>query len=221
MTEVEKIKEAQMLRDEDSFTRARREAYEVQEMRDRLAKVEAESASRTRNRLEKGSPSSARRDFAGMLNALVVDSASRELPGLAALESVRKRQQLGYKTAADHNRAYEKFEKSESFNRLLPASLTRSRFEIGPRDPGNWDGSRFEADEPYVSPLCANRVPDAGGELISEDRRARDHWPSGEPEVIQAAWLLEAARALILAARERARNALEGRHDDGGRSRRV
>ena len=61
-------------------------------------------AKATRERLEKGSPSAGRRDFAGILNAMVADAATREMPGLAALEGIRKGQRYGYKTAVDHNR---------------------------------------------------------------------------------------------------------------------
>jgi hypothetical protein len=82
-------------------------------------------AKATRERLEKGSPSAERRNFAGMLNALVSESASREMPGLVALEAIRKGQRLGYKSASDHTRIYERLEKAgfaENFNRLRPAS---------------------------------------------------------------------------------------------------
>ena len=92
--------------------RGRREAFENRDAIERRARIEAEDARRTRNRLEQGSPTWARRNFADILNGLVADSASRELPGLAALEGVCKRQQLGYRTAADHNAAYRRYEKS-------------------------------------------------------------------------------------------------------------
>ncbi len=71
--------------------RGRREAFENRDAIERRARIEAASASKTvRDRLEKGSPSSARRNFAGMLNELVRDAAGRELPGLAALAEIRK-----------------------------------------------------------------------------------------------------------------------------------
>jgi hypothetical protein len=81
-------------------------------------------AKATRERLEKGSPSAGRRNFAGILNALVADAATREMPGLAALEGIRKGQRLGYKSASDHNRINERLEKAgfaESCNHLHPA----------------------------------------------------------------------------------------------------
>ena len=92
--------------------RGRREAFENRDAIERRARIEAASASAVRDRLEKGSPSSARRNFAGMLNELVRDAAGRELPGLAALAEIRKGQKYGYKTAADHNRAHERFERA-------------------------------------------------------------------------------------------------------------
>ena len=77
--------------------RGRREAFENRDAIERRARIEAASASAVRDRLEKGSPSSARRNFAGMLNELVRDAAGRELPGLAALAEIRKGQKCGYK----------------------------------------------------------------------------------------------------------------------------
>ena len=109
--------------------RGRREAFENRDAIERLAKREADDACRTRNRLETGSPSWARRNFADVLNALVADGASRELPGLAALEGIRKRQQYGYRSAEDHNRAYEKFQKSEAFGEAARARDYRSSGE--------------------------------------------------------------------------------------------
>jgi hypothetical protein len=81
-----------MFRGEGNFERGRREANEGREARERRARIEAESASAARGRLEKGAPSWERRNFAGMLNALVMESASREMPGLAALAEIRKGQ---------------------------------------------------------------------------------------------------------------------------------
>ncbi len=75
--------------------RGRREAFENRDAIERRAWIEAETASSARNRLEKGSPSSARRNFAAMLNELVRDAAGRELPGLAALAEIRKGQKYG------------------------------------------------------------------------------------------------------------------------------
>ena len=98
MLEIEKRKEAPMLKGEDNFGRGRREAHEGRDATLRRARIEAMSASAVRDRLEKGSPSSARRNFAGMLNELVRDAAGRELPGLAALAEIRKGQKYGYKS---------------------------------------------------------------------------------------------------------------------------
>jgi hypothetical protein len=106
-----------MFTGEGSLERGRREALEGREAIARRAMIEAETASAARNRLEKGSPSWARRNFAGILNGMVADAAAREMPGLAALEGIRKGQRLGYRTAAQHNRTYAKLEESGAFDR--------------------------------------------------------------------------------------------------------
>ena len=89
---------------------------------DRRAQQDVREAKATRERLEKGSPSAGRRDFAGIINALVADAAGRELPGLAAIEGVRKQQRLAARSPASHNRSHEQFAKAvaEGFNRLHP-----------------------------------------------------------------------------------------------------
>jgi len=158
-----------------SGERGRIEAYENREAIERQARIEAETASAARNRLEKGSPSWARRNFASILNAMVADAAARERPGVDAIAKIRAGQRHGYKTHIDHNRAYERFERAaggEGFNRLHPKS---------------------------------RRIGDAAGSLASSDARARDHWSSGEVGEIEAAFLLDAMKALIEAARARAR----------------
>jgi hypothetical protein len=190
---------------EDDFARARREAREGRDAIERLARIEAEDARRTRNRLEKGSPSAGRRDFAGILNALVADAAAREMPGLAALEGIRKGQRHGYKTAADHNRAHERFEferaAAESSNRLHP----RSKLASAPVEAER-DDARYDRIGPNLAE--ARRLLDAAGSLIADARTARDHWASGKATGIRAEFLLDAAIALINAANARARQAV-------------
>ena len=66
-----------------------------------------QEAKAVRARLETMSPSAGRRDFAGIINALVADAAGRELPGLAAIEGVRKQQRLAARSPASHNRSHE------------------------------------------------------------------------------------------------------------------
>jgi hypothetical protein len=167
-----------------------------------------QEAKAVRARLEKQSPGAGRRNFAGMLNALVSESASREMPGLAALEGIRKAQRLGYKMAADHNRTHAKFERAaaESFNRLYPrnklASAAVAADRVGPDDARS---------ERYTPDLEAKRLLDAAGRLASDPRTTRDHWSDGQPEAIAAEWLLTAARALVAAERER--QVQEAAHD--------
>jgi hypothetical protein len=58
-----------------------------------------------RERLERASPGGARANMAGMLNKMAQADAGRELPGLLAIEAIRKGQKHGYKTAANHTGA--------------------------------------------------------------------------------------------------------------------
>ena len=174
-----------------------------------LAERDAREARVVRERWEKMSPSAGRRNFAGMLNTLVSESASREMPGLAALEMVRKGQRHGYRTASDHNRAYEKFERAagEGFNRLFPRNKLASATPVAANIIGPDDArSRVGADLAE-----ARRLLDAAGRLASDPRTTRDHWSSGEAEAIAAQWLLTAARALVAAERER--QTQEAAHD--------
>jgi hypothetical protein len=121
---------------------------------DSLAERDVREARLTRERLEKMSPSAGRRNFAGMLNMMVSDRASHEQPGFVALEAIRKRQKHGYKTAADHNRAYSKFEQAaaEGFNRLHPKSArigdaAGSLASNDARARGHWPSSEVEGIE--------------------------------------------------------------------------
>ena len=159
-------------------------------------------AKATRERLEKGSPSAGRRDFAGILNAMVADAATREMPGLAALEGIRKGQRHGYRTAADHNRAHERFEferaAAEDFNRLHPRSKLASA-PVG-RERDNARDDRIGPDLAE-----ARRLLDVAGSLIADARTARDHGASGKATGIRAEFLLDAAIALINAVNARAR----------------
>jgi hypothetical protein len=176
-------------------------------------------AKATRERLEKMSSSnSGRRDFVGVLNALIADAAGKELPGLAALEGIRKMQRHGYRTAADHNRAYEKFERAvaESFNRLHPKRASSAPVAA------NVIGSDDARDQRFTSDLEARRLLDAAGRLASSNSRDQDHWPSGEPEAVAAQFLLDEARRLIAAiraqtVREAAEDRVAGRIPGAGR----
>ena len=133
-------------------------------------------AKATRERLEKGSPSAGRRDFAGILNAMVADAATREMPGLAALEGIRKGQRYGCKTAS----------------KLASAPVGRER-----------DDARDDRIGPDLAE--ARRLLDVAGSLIADARTARDHGASGKATGIRAEFLLDAAIALINAVNARAR----------------
>jgi hypothetical protein len=163
------------------FERGRVEAMENRERIDRLAKIEAESASAARSRHYSGGP---RRDFAGILNSLVSDAAGRELPGLSALEGIRKARLFSDRTAAQHNASHDRFEKAggvaEGFNRLHPRR-----------------GDGFQKDD-----------------IRSGDPRAQDYDPAArDVSGIEPAFLLQVARMLLAMARARAAAAPAGRRD--------
>ena len=206
-----------IMSDGDSgFQRGRREAREGREETQRRARIEAEDARATRDRLERGSPSAPRRSLVNILNGMVTQDAASEMAGLDAILGIRKAQRLGYRTAADHNLAHARFEKRggpEAFNRLHPDSLRKAPQEpdLAANDP--------PYRKPYVTPLRATQVRDAGGAMhgarSTEDgvNSGSDHWASGNVEAIEAAWLLDAARAIIAAVKLRAMRFPEGRRD--------
>jgi hypothetical protein len=114
------LKGTQQMSRQGDLDRGRLEAFEGREARDKLAKAEAESASAARSRHFSGGT---RVNVAGVLNKMAGDDALRARPGLEALEAMRKACRLGYRSAADHNRAHDVFEKAgglEAFNRLHP-----------------------------------------------------------------------------------------------------
>ena len=123
------------------------------------------------------------------------------MPGLVAIEAIRKGQRLGYKSAADHNRAHAKFGRAaEGNNRLHPRSKLASA-PVG--------SERNDARDDRIAPelVEARRLLDAAGSLIADARTARDHWASGEATGIRAEFLLDVAIALINAVNARARQA--------------
>jgi hypothetical protein len=81
-------------------------------------------------------------------------------------------------------------------------------------------GDRDARRERYVPPATAGRIRDAAGRLIGDGRAERtgetdindgsDHWADGRVSAIRAAFLLDAARAVIEAVRARA---AQGRRD--------
>jgi hypothetical protein len=66
-----------------------------------------------------------------ILSIIGIDTEAKEAPGLLAIEAIRN----GYRTAAQHNRAHERFERAaaEGFNRLHPGSKLGRHTNV-PRD---------------------------------------------------------------------------------------
>ena len=183
-----------------------------------------------RERLERASPSGARRSFVDLLNGQSDQRASRELPGAIALDGIRKQQELGRRTPQEHNRVHDRLAKSGAFDAFIARNATpvgagasygearlperrvagpRGNFDFRPGEPGNNLGSRFEWSDEFVPPEGVGRVPDARGRVRGDDVGGR-HFSDGEPESVIAdlKWLLSATRALIAAvnSREYARN---------------
>jgi len=170
------------------------------------------------------------RSLVDLLNGVGQERAARELPGVLMLEGIRKQQQLGRRTAADHNRAHERFEKSEAFNRLHPG-LRRAygdgrqdasgKWETGPRgnfdfdaarDPGRRQNSSFQWSDEFAPPQGVSQVRDSAGRVRGDNEGGR-HFAVGEPEGIDPSFLLDVARALIEAVRTQRANFPKGRRD--------
>ena len=147
---------------------------------------------RTRERLEKQSPSGARVDFVGHLNAISHADASRQAPGLTALEDIRRRQRTA------------KVDAYGAQNPFRAQTAPTSNFDFSSRDPGNKPGryGTWAEGAPTLRP--GERVRDAAGSLTSDDRRALDHWASGKVGNISPEFLLDVARELISMAQSRA-----------------
>lgn len=129
-----------------------------------------------REALEKQSPSGPRRNLVSILNDNSRARAEAEAPGLEALEAVRKRQR-GY---GIHS--------------------APSLFNFRESDPGQVGGSRFEWAEGALRLKPGKVIRDSAGEVKGEKER---YQPTGEPESIDAAFLLETARRIIEMVRQR------------------
>ena len=175
-----------------------------------------------REGLQKQASAGERRSLVDIMNIGSISDRALD-DRIELITKLRSDQQIARRTPQEHNRAYDRFERTQSagFNRLHPESLRRtmpvpdaaggtrearlspvrnerrgSNFEIDGRDPGNVGGSRFEWDEPYVSTLTARKILDAAGKLLSA---ARTESAGGEVTTPRAEWLLSTANALIAA----------------------
>jgi len=125
------------------------------------------------------------------------ERAAVAAPGLDVITKLRADQQLGRRTAEQHNAAHARFEKAggvegfgEALDRLHPLSRSvpagvsygearlpesravkpRGNFDFGPGEPGNRDGSGFEWDQRFDPPRRVGIVPDAAGRLRGDGR---------------------------------------------------
>lgn len=105
---------------------------------------------RTRERLEKQNPSGARVDFVGHLNAISHADASRQAPGLTALEDIRRRQRTA------------KVDAYGAQNPFRAQTAPTSNFDFSSRDPGTSRGAmalgRRERRRFALVSVCATRL---------------------------------------------------------------
>ena len=81
-------------------------------------------------------------------------------------------------------------------------SRPSSRFEID-EHLGNTRGSNFEQGERFDPVLASGRVRDAGGSMDADARTRASHFDGQGVHGIDPAFLLDVARALIEAVRQR------------------
>ena len=162
-----------------------------------------------RERLERQASAAPRLNAAAVLNGLAGIHSAREAPAFTALDIIRKRQELERRSPSAHNAAHAEFVKTissegaEGFNRLMP-SQSKQRF------PADADVAEHDRIGPDLSE--AEKLLDALGRLLSGDRRALDHWSSGQVEPVVAQWLIEAVRERIDEERTR-QQTQEAAHD--------
>lgn len=140
-----------------------------------------------RDALEKaqhGATNAPRRDLVGILNGET--QVETNLDGIAKL-----RDKYQYRSPEKHN-----LRRASNFD--------NTNFRVGddvtPRSGRDRDDARDDRIGPDLKE--ARRLLDAAGKLIGGNR---DLWPSGQAERIEAEFLLEAARAIILAVNARAK----------------
>ena len=203
---------------ESTYDRLVRSENEIRKANADREHQDALQARRARECLENGiGPMEAPPKQANIVDALNGTVAQGD--GLNAILNLRKMQELERKTPSQHNR----FEKSAAFNRLHPdaeghrfrrASRFDGDFRPGDDVTSGARGDRDDArDQRYVSELRAGKVRDAAGRLVGDNVGGR-YWPAaGEPEGIDPAFLLEAARLLLEAVRRERAGYPRGRRD--------
>ena len=210
-----------------SNTRERLERAEDEIKKARLSREQSqrEEDAQQRQKLERQSPRASRVNFVDLLNGQSDQRTARELPGALVLEGIRRQQDIGRKSAADHNASYAQYELkklAEDFDRLNRSAMPvragggygearivetlavkpRGNFDFdASRDPGRRQDSQFGNWQDEFAPrLTADRVRDADGSLRGGNR---DHWASGDVEAVDTGWMLAEAKRLVEAVRQR------------------
>ena len=170
-----------------------------------------------REALEKMSPSGARVNMAATLNAIAKVHGAREMPGLTALDVLRKSQEISRRTPAAHNRAHDLFEKAgglEGFNRLHPeiARQSTGNSGAGRRGLARRRGSRSVAQRRNLGNRC--RMAIGGGEGVDRGGAGAGAAVTGEDFEDVASYIVKLENTILIAAR-----AL--REGDAGHAKRV
>ena len=130
---------------------------------------------RHREALEKASPSAPRLNAAGFVNGLASSHEQREMPGLAAIGTLRLAQSGHAQAVRARNNRHDRWF----------AGLFGKASDDGRKD-GLGGGPDSAANEEFVPELRAARVRDAGGAMhgAASNRDGvndgSDHWSSGE-----------------------------------------
>ena len=170
--------------------RLTRSEHEINAARLKREQQERDEAREVRSRLERASPSGARRGLVALLNGM--EHGQTASPNLDFMNKLRADQDLGRRTASQHNAAHTRFEKKYGVH-SAPSS-----YNFKPGEPeNNPRGSRFEADQRYDPPRSAGKIRDVDGSMNSDKRTRRDHWDGQGVHGVDAEFLLAVARALI------------------------
>ena len=187
--------------DRRTHTEAELDLIQKRERREALEREECRS---TRERLEKTTSGAPRLSFARFQNGLSAQSAGA-LPGLRAIEEVRKVQSRNRRSGSAHTTAHNRLMKAyggvERFNRLS-ADIADTNFDFSASDPGREKGRYGGSEEGGPTLRPGERIRDAEGRVHGPE--AGRHQPSGQLEGIEAGFLLDVTRLLLAALKERA-----------------
>jgi len=191
--------------DTDTRSRLAKAEQEIRKSRATREDRQREEDAQQRQRLERQSPSGARRSLVSMLNGTERERAGVASPSLDFMTKLREDQDLARRSPRFEKGSVEAGASYGSARLPEPSRAAKpgSNFDWRDGEPGNPYGSRFEWDQRFDPPRRVARVPDAAGRLNSNDARARDLWASGNVEAVDTGWMLAEAKRLLEAVRRK------------------